>query len=192
MEDDLPRGTTLLSGVVQVHFDGACQPARGGGVATYGFTVHGEGLEYRGMWARGAPGFPSCDEQRGRGTSAASRALEWLVSTGFRGSVVLTGDSQLVIRQMSGEYAVRTAHLKPYQQHLRQLAGRFETVQFVWVPRSENRRADELSQQALEQAAAERGRRKKGAPERLFDAQGSGGPGSNDDLPVGSDDPDGS
>ncbi|MGC2035179.1 MAG: ribonuclease HI [Thermoplasmata archaeon] len=189
MEDNLPRGTTLLSGVVQVHFDGACQPARGGGVATYGFTVHGEGLEYEECGLAVPPGSPRATNNVAE-YSAASRALEWLVSSGFRGSVVLTGDSQLVIRQMSGEYAVRTPHLKPYQQHLRQLAGRFETVQFVWVPRAENRRADELSKQALEQAAAELGRRKKGAPERLFDAQGSGGPGSIDDLPVGSDDPD--
>jgi ribonuclease HI len=82
--------------------------------------------------------------------TAAIRALEWLITQGFRGQVLLYGDSELVVRQMEGEYQVRAEHLKAYKQHLDQLVQRFEGVKFGWIPREENTRADELSKRAFE------------------------------------------
>ncbi len=79
----------------------------------------------------------------------AIRGLEWLVDQQYRGPVQVRGDSQLVVRQMGGEYAVRTEHLRAYHERLRQLASQFERVEFEWIPREENRRADELSKRAI-------------------------------------------
>jgi ribonuclease HI len=82
---------------------------------------------------------------------AAICALEYLHRQGFRGTVVMHGDSQLVVRQMRGEYEVRAENLKPFHERLRQLEGMFEQVQFEWIPREENGRADALSKLALEE-----------------------------------------
>ena len=151
-DEDLPRGVaTLGSAPVVVHFDGACQPPKGPGIATFGFTVEGEGLyaEEHGLATR-----PYSENSTNNVAEyvAAIRALEWLRSQGFKGAVTVAGDSQLIIRQMKGEYEVRAEHLKAYHDWLRRLAGEFRSVEWEWVPREENRRADELSKRALEEA----------------------------------------
>jgi ribonuclease HI len=148
----LPRGTVVLPPIVQVHFDGACQPPQGGGVATYGFVVEGGGFAYRERGLAVRPWSPTATNNVAEYV-AAIRALEWLLGQAHRGPVIACGDSQLVIRQMSGEYKVRAAHLRAYWEQLQRLAGRFEEVRFVWVPREENVEADRLSKEALEEAA---------------------------------------
>ena len=81
-----------------------------------------------------------------------NRALEQLRSIGYAGEVVVEGDSQLVVRQMNGEYEVRAEHLKAYHDWLGQLARSFPKVEFRWVPREENAVADALSKRAVEEA----------------------------------------
>ena len=153
IEATLPRGQSVLPRVVQVHFDGACQPPRGGGIATYGFTVDGAGFSYEESGLAVAPWTSTATNNVAEYT-AAIRALEWLRSRAYDGLVLLIGDSQLVIRQMRGEYEVRASHLRAYHERLVQLAGQFTEVRFVWVRREENDRADALSKLALEKARA--------------------------------------
>lgn len=160
----IPRGQTVLPPIVQVHFDGACEPARGGGIATYGFVAEGGGFEYEESGLAVRPWSPRATNNVAEYT-AAIRALEWLRHQGFSGHVILVGDSQLVIRQMTGEYAVKAEHLRAYWERLRNLASGFTEVQFVWVPREENTRADALSKQALLAAQAEAGRHRPEHPE---------------------------
>jgi len=154
MDDtEIPRGVTTLDGRgVHVHFDGACQPPKGPGVATFGFTVEGEGLDFEECGLATQP-YSERSTNNVAEYVAAIRALEWLRERGYRGTVIVSGDSQLVIRQMRGEYRVRTEHLGAYHARLSQLAQQFEAVQWVWVPREQNLRADRLSKRALEEAA---------------------------------------
>ena len=149
LDDQIPRGRVALSSDVHVHFDGACQPPRGGGVATYGFTVEGPGLyrEERGLAV--PPWSPRATNNVAEYT-AAIRALEWLLEQGYSARVRVMGDSQLVIRQIQGLYRVKAVHLQEYHDHLLELARRFEHVDFAWIPREANARADQLSKQALE------------------------------------------
>ncbi len=51
---------------------------------------------------------------------------------------VVSGDSQLVIRQLQGRYRVREPHLLPLYEEARGLADRLR-VAFRWVPREQNR-----------------------------------------------------
>jgi ribonuclease HI len=150
---EVPRGVATLGGPVEVYFDGACAPPRGGGVATFGFHLRGAGYlhEDHGLAVR-----PFSEHATNNVAEyvAAIRALEWLAKHGYPGDVVLVGDSQLVIRQMKGEYEVRAEHLKAYHEHLVQLARQFRRVEFRWVPRDQNGRADALSKMALEEAGA--------------------------------------
>jgi ribonuclease HI len=147
----LPRGTVVHEPIVRIQFDGACQPPKGGGVATYGFVVEGEGLEHRDKGLAVPPWSPHATNNVAEYV-AAIRGLEWLVARGFRGVVIVAGDSQLVIRQMQGEYEVRAEHLRAYHDHLSRLVAQFENVRFEWVPREENVEADRLSKEALLEA----------------------------------------
>jgi ribonuclease HI len=148
LEAAIPRGQTVFPSVARVHFDGACQPPRGGGVATYGFTVDGEPAVYEESGLAVQPWSPSASNNVAEYV-AAIRALEWLRGQKFRGTVLLFGDSQLLVRQMQGEYEVRSERLRPYHELLQRLSEGFEEVRFEWIPRTENARADALSKEAL-------------------------------------------
>jgi ribonuclease HI len=54
-----------------------------------------------------------------------------------RGAYLVCGDSQLVIRQMRGEYRVRNPHLTPLHAEASQLGSRLD-VEFRWIPREKN------------------------------------------------------
>jgi ribonuclease HI len=148
LEGTLPRGTVVFPALVQVHFDGACEDSPLGRLATYGFVVEGSlGVhEECGLAVR--PGSERATNNVAEYTGAI-RALEYLHASAFHGEVLMFGDSQLVIRQVEGEYAVRAEHLKPYLERLQGLCKEFQEVRWSWVPREENVRADELTKMAI-------------------------------------------
>jgi ribonuclease HI len=49
--------------------------------------------------------------------------------------IQLISDSELVIRQIRGEYAVRKPHLASFCREVRDIAGRFRNLSFMTVPR---------------------------------------------------------
>ena len=65
--------------------------------------------------------------------------------------VTVQGDSQLVLRQLDGQYAVKAPGLKSLHDEARQLLARFSKVKLAWVPREENSEADQASRDALRQ-----------------------------------------
>lgn len=147
---DLPRGVASpVSGPVVVHFDGACQTVRRRRIAAYGCTIEGAGFAHEEFGLAVPPDHPRATNNVAEYVGAI-RALEWLVAVPYRGEVIVRGDSELVIRQIHGEYEVRAEHLKPYHERLRQLAAQFARVEFEWVRREENRRADNLSKAGIE------------------------------------------
>lgn len=65
-------------------------------------------------------------------------------------TLVVRGDSQLVIKQMKGEYKVRSSSLIEYYQQAKLLQRYFDHIMFEHVYRDKNKRADELSNMALD------------------------------------------
>jgi ribonuclease HI len=63
--------------------------------------------------------------------------------------LLVCGDSQLIIRQMKGEYKVKSASLRPMYLEAVELAKSIETIQYEHVYREFNKRADELSNLGL-------------------------------------------
>ncbi len=126
-----------------IHTDGA---SRGNpGPASIGICVHdtdGNLIdEHARMLGRQTNNFAEYTAVK----EALARALE-------RGAkhVVLRSDSQLLIRQLRGEYAVRSPTLKPLYTSCRSLAEKFESIEFTHVRREENARADGLANYALD------------------------------------------
>jgi ribonuclease HI len=59
-------------------------------------------------------------------------------------------DSELVVRQMTGEYRVKNEGLKPLHAEARRALARIATARFSSVPREENAHADQLVNEALD------------------------------------------
>jgi len=59
-------------------------------------------------------------------------------------------DSELVVRQMTGEYRVKHAGLKPLHAEARAAAARLNAVRFEAVRRAQNARADQLVNETLD------------------------------------------
>jgi ribonuclease HI len=64
-------------------------------------------------------------------------------------NLLVKGDSLLVIKQMQGEYQVNAPHLLPLYQRACVLIKNIGKVEFQHVYRTENKRADALSNAAL-------------------------------------------
>lgn len=68
-------------------------------------------------------------------------------------AVAVSLDSELVVRQMRGEYRVRDALLLPLYEEARTAAAELARVTFAHVPRAQNALADALANEALDQHA---------------------------------------
>jgi hypothetical protein len=58
-------------------------------------------------------------------------------------------DSQLLIYQLKGIYAVKAPRITPLYEKVTALIKQFKRIRFEWVPREENEEADELSRKGL-------------------------------------------
>jgi len=67
--------------------------------------------------------------------------------------VELVGDSELIVRQVKGEYKVKQEHLRPLHRQVREALEGFQRWSIRHVKRDENARADELLNEALDAAS---------------------------------------
>ena len=63
--------------------------------------------------------------------------------------VHIRSDSELVVRQINGQYKVKKASLKPLYQKVKQLQNQLAVVNAKYVPREQNSEADRLANNAL-------------------------------------------
>jgi len=68
------------------------------------------------------------------------------------GNTWLIGDSELVVKQVRGEYRVKDAGLKPLHAEVRSALSGFASWEIRHVRREHNKRADELVNEALDAA----------------------------------------
>ncbi|WP_302082872.1 ribonuclease HI [Salinibaculum rarum] len=129
-------------GRAHVYFDGA---ARGNpGPAAVGWVV----VTSDGIVAEGG-------KRIGRATNnqaeyeALRQALEVAANHGFD-EVDVRGDSELIVKQVRGEYDTNDPELREYRIDVRELLTNFEDWSLSHVPREINDRADELANEALD------------------------------------------
>ncbi len=70
------------------------------------------------------------------------------------GRIHHVSDSQLLVRQLKGEYRVNARHLRPLHEEAKRLKASFDAVHHEHVPREDRRiqRVDELANRALDEA----------------------------------------
>ena len=64
---------------------------------------------------------------------------------------IIKSDSELIIKQMLGEYRIKNSNLKLFFKKAKNLAARFDRVDFVHISRSENKEADRLANNELDE-----------------------------------------
>ena len=126
-----------------LNFDGACEPINPGGTASWGFVLcDGAGA----LVAQGSGVV-------GTGPGMTNNLAEWAAveegvrrfrEMGLNGRLVIRGDSQLVVKQLGGEWQCKKPHLAAARDRALALLGGIDWV-VLWVPREENELADELS-----------------------------------------------
>lgn len=128
---------------VIAYADGA---ARGNpGPAAYGGVVlTADGTPLREISA--AIGRATNNEAEYRGAIAV---VEAALAAGAR-ELDLRMDSELIVRQLQGQYRVRSPHLQPLYRQLTALIERLERFSVRHVPREANQRADALANAALD------------------------------------------
>ncbi|MBU0573441.1 MAG: ribonuclease HI family protein [Candidatus Margulisbacteria bacterium] len=81
--------------------------------------------------------------------TAFIKALEEALLLGARKAVVKT-DSELLVKQINGEYRVKNEGLKPLHFLAKDLVSRFKSCHVQHVPREKNQQADDLANAALD------------------------------------------
>lgn len=140
---DEEDGDGMLSGSWCLNFDGG---SRGNpGPAAYGFVL----LRPDGSEAA------SVGEVLGSTTNNVAeytgliRGLECARELGVR-NLDVRGDSELIVKQVRGEYRVKNEQLKPLHQQVMVLVSQFDSYSLEHVYRSDNAAADALVNEALD------------------------------------------
>ena len=138
--------------MITIYFDGLCRPRNPGGIATYGYVIYQDTEKVNsgcGVVGSGAAMTNNVAEY-----SALKHAAEWVSRNDIVDEIVIKGDSQLVIHQMTGTWQVRSETSKKFVPEIRRLLEGRKT-EFVWIPREQNAEADLLSNIAYSQQGRE-------------------------------------
>src|SRR5919202_6696723 len=80
------------------------------------------------------------------------RALEWLIANNYQNeSIVVKGDSQLVIQQIKRKFRVNAPNIIPLYRYAMSLIQKFKHIEFELIPRDQNYEADRLSNMAYQE-----------------------------------------
>lgn len=82
--------------------------------------------------------------------TAAILGLERAVSIGAS-SVKLFADSELLVKQINGQYKVKNEGLKPLHFKVKELIARIGSVEVRYIPRAQNKEADALANKAIDE-----------------------------------------
>lgn len=130
-----------------IHCDGAANPTNPG-PAGAGYVIEIGGA----VILRGDPlGWATNNVAE---YEAVIRALTLAADRGARSATVMT-DSKLVVMQVTGEWRVHENHLAVLRARVQNQVSRFEGgVEFEWIPREQNERADRQSKIGSEKTRA--------------------------------------
>jgi ribonuclease HI len=139
--------------LIEVYFDGLCQPVNPGGIACYAFVVKNQGKTIHSSYGIAGEPFSKDSTNNVAEYTALIKALEWLAASELDSSGVrVIGDSKLVISQLGGQYKVKSKRILPLYRRARELKESFKNLKFLLVPREENKEADGLTNRAYREA----------------------------------------
>jgi ribonuclease HI len=123
-------------------FDGACEPNPG--EMGIGVVVYNENSEK----------ILELSERCGYGTNIKAEYLAIIrgfeeLSKKYNGVLLVQGDLELAIKQLKNEWKVKQNDIIPLFEKVKELERKFESVEYEWNKREENKEADKLSAKSL-------------------------------------------
>jgi ribonuclease HI len=130
-----------------IYCDGFCDP-NPGGIATYGWIAKQGDREIHSHCGFSCSG-PDANNAVAEYVAVIS-ALEWLLGSKHSDREgIIKSDSQQIIGQIKGSYEVRPEDLIPFHKAAKRLIKHFRRLKFEWIPREQNKEADDLAYQAF-------------------------------------------
>jgi len=136
-----------VSGALRLHVDGASR----GNPGEAGFGVHvtdADGSEVASLYGYLGRATNNVAEYQ-----ALLHGLRWALARGIS-RVEVFSDSELLVRQLTGLYRVKSGGLQPLHREAQGLLARFESARLTHVPRERNREADALANRAVDEKAS--------------------------------------
>ncbi|MDQ3885163.1 MAG: ribonuclease HI family protein [Thermoproteota archaeon] len=142
--------------LMEIYFDGLCQPINPGGIACYAFVVKSDGKTIYSDYGLATEPFSRDSTNNVAEYTGLAKALEWLVENNLiSDKVEINSDSQLIVNHLRGLYKVKAKRIIPLYQKVLVLKSKFHDLQIHWVPREENKEADMLTNEAYNRALQE-------------------------------------
>ena len=142
--------------MIEVYFDGLCQPINPGGISCYAFIVKTDGRIIHSDYGVAARPFSEESTNNVAEYTALAKALQWLLANNFNSKKIeIKSDSQLVVNQLTGDYKVKSRRILPLFKQVLFLKTKFQDIQIKWIPRDKNREADRLTNKAYNNALLE-------------------------------------
>ncbi len=142
--------------MIEVYFDGLCQPINPGGISCYAFVVKSDGRTIYSDYGIAVEPFSKDSTNNVAEYTALVKALEWLLENNLSSTKVeIKSDSQLIVNQLTGDYKVKSKRIISLYKQVLLLKGEFQDIQIKWVPREKNREADRLTNKAYNRALQE-------------------------------------
>lgn len=142
--------------MIEVYFDGLCQPINPGGISCYAFLVKSGGRTIYSDYGIAVEPFSQDSTNNVAEYTALVKALQWLLEKNLGSTKVeIKSDSQLIVNQLTGDYKVKSKRIVSLYKQVLLLKSKFQDIEIMWVPREENRDADRLTNKAYNKALQE-------------------------------------
>jgi ribonuclease HI len=142
--------------IIEVYCNGVCEPCNPRGIACYAFIIEQQqqNIIHSDYGLALAEPFTDDATDNVAQYTAVIKALEWLLANRPNDSsnrsfkihtIVVKGDSQLVINQIKGKRKVKEARIIPLYKRVRSLISKFKNIKIKWIPVEQNKHAGTLS-----------------------------------------------
>jgi len=121
-------------------FDGGSRGNPGAGYGSFLLVRQRDGVEQRRRLELG-PQMTSNEAEYDTLIAALEELSRWIAASGLeagRASVEVRGDSQLVLRQVGGQWRARNARMTERRDRVKAILGRFGRVRLIEQPRGES------------------------------------------------------
>jgi ribonuclease HI len=143
--------------LIDVYFDGLCQPVNPGGIACYAFLIKRNGKIAHSEYGLATEPFSENSTNNVAEYTALIKALEWLSNFSWADEPIrISSDSKLVVSQLNGEYKIKSKRIIPLFNKAVALKNTIPNIEIRWIPRTENREADALTNKAYKEALRSR------------------------------------
>lgn len=140
--------STAVPAFLTLYFDGACEPVNPGGTAAFAWHLNdGDGRQLamdNGVVCSGEGATNNLAEWNG-----LLRGVRHVKGLGWNGSLLIRGDSQLILYQLTGKYQCKKEALRACLDECLELLKGLDW-RAEWIRREENEEADRLSKLAFE------------------------------------------